>query len=782
MKDLGAVFEQEFLERLKTLRENPNANAVLKLELHRIRVAARSADETALERDLTLLEQALNESPGAFRSLEIATQNPKSLQLLEILGLNAVPLEVDAQFLEAFQLEFETRRSSLQTLILSWRANPNDANILNQAKLETHRLRVAARAIQHPLETLLERLENLLDKTDLQGFESLLETRVSDDVSQSLLEALKTIPSSSKPVAAVKPNSTDSVRVNVQRLDTLLAQSGELTITRIRLETRTKNVVNLLTQLQLARKNWRFARVLRNRLASNVQHPDLQQFLGFFDRNEDKYYQMIGHLEQLVADLTQDTAQLRSVNTIIENEVLGVRLLPASNLFPNLERLVRDLSQTLGKRAKFETYGGEIGMDRKILDGLRDPLMHMVRNALDHGLETPETRKTAGKPEMGTIKLEVRQSGSSIEITLSDDGAGINTERVRQVAQKKGLIAELTVLDQENTLELLFAPGFSTATTISQTSGRGVGMDVVRENVRALNGSISLQSQTGRGSSFHLLLPATLATSRVLVVQVTDSQLAIPTSVIERVARVRASELVNHEGQEVVILDGHAIRVIELSKLLEIPTHQALKPDGWRTFVNIASQNKRLCLIVDALLGEQEIVVKKLGYPLEQIVHLQGAAVLDTGMLVPILNTDTIIQKGLSQRFSSNPNTLTLKPKTRILVVDDSITTRSLERTILENAGFETRVAINGLEALEILRTDAIQLVLSDVEMPLMDGFALTKEIRGIERFKHLPVILVTSLNTPEYQQRGAEAGADAYIIKSEFDQNVLLETVARLL
>jgi two-component system, chemotaxis family, sensor kinase CheA len=777
MKNLELVFEQEFLERLKTLSENLDSDTVLQLELHRIAVAARSADQSDLERTAVQLEHTLVNNPQAFGTFQLVSKDPKSLQLLATLGLKAVPLEVDAVFLAAFEQELASRRSSLKNLIAAWRANPIETSLCQQAKLEMHRLRAAARAVQHPSETPLEQLEHVLAKTDLPALESLLQTRDETGFFQSLLAAPKTV--LNNPLAT-KPASTDSVRVSVQRLDTLLAQSGELTISRIKLETRAKNVSNLLNRLQNARKTWRSARAIRNRIAKDVQHPDLQAFLGFFDRNEDRYYLMIENLEQLVADLTEDTAQLRSVNTIIENEVLAVRLLPASNLFPNLERLVRDLGQSLGKRAKFETVGGEIGLDRKILDGLRDPLMHMVRNALDHGLETPEVRIKSGKPEIGTIKLEVRQSGSNIDIRLLDDGAGINVDRVMQVARTKGLISHDATLNPEQTLELLFAPGFSTAATISQTSGRGVGMDVVRENIRALNGSISLQSQTGHGSSFQLRLPATLATSRVLVVQVADTRLAIPTNATRRVARVCASELLEQDGQTAAIFDGRAIRVTELAGLLELPSRPSL--DGWRVMVNIVSQNKALCLIVDALIGEQEIVIKKLGYPLEQVAHLQGAAVLDSGMLVPILNAEFMIQKGLTQTQNSNPKPQTLKTKTRILVVDDSITTRSLERTILENAGFETRVAINGLEALEILRTTDIQLVLSDVEMPLMDGFALTTEIRNSEKFKHLPVILVTSLGTLEHKQRGAESGADAYIIKSEFDQNVLLETVARLL
>ena len=779
MNNLELGFESEFFERLEALREHRKMGESVQLELHRIRVAARSADQSILEHDVAQLELAFSQNPEAPQTLKIQTNHAKSLQLLEVLGLNAVPLEIPTSLQQAFKLELDNRGANLQKLVANLRANTRDTSLRNQAKLETHRLQIASNAVQHPLESLLQGLASILEQPELQGFEAWSQTRVDDEDARTFLKAFQKPSSPNK--AVQRPTSTDSVRVNVQRLDTLLAQAGELSVARIRLETRTTDVANMLNRLQTGRKSWRWARALRNKLASQEQPTQMQQFLSFFDRSEDRFFQMYGFLEQLMEDLSQDTAQLRSVNAIIENEVLSVRLLPAANLFPNLERLVRDLGQNLGKRAKFETSGGEIGLDRKILDGLRDPLMHMVRNSLDHGLETPETRKAAGKPEQGTVTLEVQQTGSMIEITLSDDGAGINAQKVRQVAQTRGLIQDNTVLDEAQTLELLFAPGFSTATSITQTSGRGVGMDVVRENIRALNGSISLHTQAGQGSSFHLRLPATLATSRVLVVRVSDSSLAIPTSVVERVARVRTSELLNQEGQPVVILEGRTIPVIELAAVLEMPNQTSDQHD-WRTFVSLQSQTKPLCLIVDALLGEQEIVVKKLGYPLEQVEHLEGAAVLGSGALVPILNAQAIIEKAYARLGSSIQNPKVTKPKTRILVVDDSITTRSLERTILENAGFETRVAINGIEALEILNAEEIQLVLSDVEMPLMDGFTLTQEIRGSERLKHIPVILVTSLATNRHKERGAQAGADAYIIKSEFDQTKLLETVARLL
>ncbi len=560
---------------------------------------------------------------------------------------------------------------------------------------------------------------------------------------------------------------SETVRISVTKLDALLALSGELRVAQIRAATRSAQLKALLTAMNGERRQW------RRRPADPVQ---------LLERTRDALKQ----LALLERQSTRDNAQLNTLTQTLEDEVLGARLLPAATLFAPLERLVRDLSQQLGKSVRFSASGADVEVDRRLVAGLRDPLMHMVRNALDHGFESPERRAETGKPLEGQLVLQIASDGATVRIELSDDGAGIDAAAVQRRAVAKGLIDAGQVLSQARLFELIFEPGFSTAPTVTETSGRGVGMDVVRENVTQLGGQISLSSHAGLGSRFTLHLPVQLATSRVLLVRVAQSQLvALPTRDIERTGRVKPSDLSAVGGSSSFSLGGLAVPVASLGALLGV----APTPGGdWLEYVVLTNpQGQRLACVVAGLVSEQEIVVKRLSYPLEGLAHLRGAAVLGSGELVPILNVTAIFERyaqggsGVvhASPASEGPHSA---QRRRILVVDDSVTTRTLERSILQAAGFETRTAIDGRQALELLRTFDAELVLSDVEMPHLDGFGLTEEIRRDPRTQHIPVILVTSLDNSEHKQRGALAGADAYIVKGEFNQATLLETIGRLL
>jgi two-component system, chemotaxis family, sensor kinase CheA len=574
------------------------------------------------------------------------------------------------------------------------------------------------------------------------------------------------------------------VRIDVSKLDALLSLSGELRVTQIRIADEERELRALLRNLQTERRQWRKRRT----------NPE-----AFLERLENRLQRLVAQFGALDKRLSRDAAQLNTLTAELEDEVLGARLLSANLLFGPLERLVRDLSQQLGKRARLELIGGDVEMDRKIIEGVRDPLMHMIRNSLDHGLEPPEKRVASGKPEVGTIRLDVQSAGGTVTLDLSDDGAGIDTDAVQRRALERGLITADAALSPESLAELIFAPGFSTATAITETSGRGVGMDVVRENIRKLGGTVEVSNQRGHGSRFSLRVPAQLATTRVLLMRLGTQVVAIATTHVERTGRVRAEDILSVAGRQSVLLEvGGGTRVnavmdsavrepvplLELGALLDVPFDTL---ERWQPFAVIRMQDTRLALTVDALLNEQEVVVKRLGYPLSRLEHLSGAAVLGSGRLVPILSAQHLVQR--AARIGNAPAkrnaarvAIPQVKRYKVLVVDDSITTRTLERSILEASGFETRTAVNGAQALELLRREAVDLVLSDVEMPELDGFALTSEIRRDAKLAHLPVILVTSLDAPEHKERGANAGADAYIVKSEFDQAALLETIGRLL
>jgi two-component system, chemotaxis family, sensor kinase CheA len=716
------------------------------------------------------------------------------------------------------------------------------ASHFEMARLELHRARVAAHAANHQLERFLEalelgratphndvervwfwaifnvrtravfeqerreRLERISQLTgrarDLEAYRlRVAEHAMADHIMGHAEIELASQPDSVVSVATqvLRSDTTrrnkpeETVRVAVSRLDALLAQVGELTVGRTRLEERARALHQLLEHRRLERRVWRNSSPLRRRLENLAENNrDVAQLLSLFETREEITKRTLAHSNQVLQQLQDDLAQLKTVNAALSDEVLAVRLLPAATLFAPLERLVRDLGQQLGKSVRLETSGGEIGVDRKILEGLRDPLMHMVRNALDHGLESPQERQRVGKSETGVIQLGIASSGAFVTIKIADDGRGMTPEKLIERAREKGI--DTQGFNDSGIFELIFEPGFSTATVVTDVSGRGVGMDVVRQNVRGLGGTIGIDSRRGHGTTFTLRLPAQLATLRVFLVRVGHHVLAVPSTLIARVGRLKLELEAAHlttsgdtamqlDDQTVIIQNGEAVPVIELGALLEVPFETG---ERWHPYFMLRLEATAFVYTVDAMLGEQAVVVKKLGFPLETHPAFEGAAVLSDGQITPILSHTYLLERGLRRDIPTRSE-LRLEPQTtsrvpRILIVDDSVTSRALERSILEAAGFATLSAIDGAQALELLRFEHVDLVLTDVEMPEMDGFALTAEIRRDPRLAQLPVILVTSLSDPGHRELGAQAGADAYIIKGEFDQTALLETIERLL
>ncbi len=754
---LTAIAELE-LEQLQVALSAAKSLSEAQLLLYRATVATQATANPLAQ----FLQQLANQHPVASTDIErrwLALWKPW-WQLQEIQTVFATELE--------------------QRLALLKRA-PNPEVL----RLELHRLRVAARAAKDPLEQELQLLESGQQHsvTDARLQAALPQSRVTP--AQTVVPAAQRSMEVSIDATSRVAVSQESVRVPVVRLDALLAQAGELTVGRIRIEERLYDLRELLSRRNIERRNNRHARVMRRRLQNLAEeNRDVAALLGYLETNEDSTRRALDKLESVLHLLATDISQLRTVNTIIEDEVLSVRLLPAAMLFPPLERLVRDLGQQLGKQVQLQTFGGNIGIDRKILEGLRDPLMHMIRNALDHGLEQPEIRQAQQKPAVGQIHLSVRTSGGMVTLTLEDDGAGMDVQRILRKAEEKGIIPSAATYDPKLALDLIFEPGFSTAAAVTDVSGRGVGMDVVRQNLRALSGTVAIQSELGVGSQFTLRVPAQLATVRVLLVRIGRDTFAIPTASLERTGRVKIEGIQQLEGRSAIILENRAIPLVELGAILEVPFEAE---DAWQPYFVLRREEERLACTVDAMLGEQEVVVKKLSYPLEQFAPLEGAAILGSGQLVSILSSNHLLERGLRREIRVRRE-LKLAPIVaarvpRIMVVDDSITSRTLERSILEAAGFETITAVHGAQALDFLRRgEQVDLVVSDVEMPELDGFGLTTEIRRDPRLAQIPVILITSLNAPEHKERGALAGADAYIVKGEFDQGVLLETINRLL
>jgi two-component system, chemotaxis family, sensor kinase CheA len=465
------------------------------------------------------------------------------------------------------------------------------------------------------------------------------------------------------------------------------------------------------------------------------------------------------------------------------DDVAGVarrlRLRPFADACDALPRAVRDIAAAAGKEARLELAGLDVEADRMVIDALRDPLLHLVRNAVDHGIEPPDERERRGKPRVGTVTVRAELRDARLVVTVSDDGAGIDEQAVRAAMRRRGRAEPRSRAELE---DAVLAGGFSTRTEASEISGRGVGVDLVRSAVERIGGSVDVEWNVGGGTMFVLACPPTPATIRALLVRVGPYLFAVPTAHVERIRRLKLELLRNVEGALMLPTPRGPITVHPLASLLGPPL-EARPIDGSAPAVIVVSGSRRAALIVDETIAEDEIVVRPLDVGDRNVPFAAGAAVLPSGRIALVLGMGALLS-GAARAGTTIAPVLASRgdaPQTRILVADDSITTRTLERSVLEAAGYTVATAVDGEDAWRQLERDGADLLVADVEMPRMDGIALCRRIRASERLRELPVVLVTGLATDADRARGLEAGADAYIVKSSFDHASLLETVRQL-
>jgi len=474
---------------------------------------------------------------------------------------------------------------------------------------------------------------------------------------------------------------------------------------------------------------------------------------------------------------------LSLVLTELQERTMRARMVPVATITDSLQRAVRDLARTLGKSVRWEVRGGDTELDRSMLQQLADPLLHLVRNAVDHGIESPAERSAAGKQAEASLVLHAMQVGPEVIITVSDDGRGIDVDRVRAKAARRG--ADVAVMNDEESLYLIFGTGLSTAASVTDVSGRGVGLDVVRTSVDAVRGRIEVVTARGEGSEFRIIVPITLAVLPCLLVQAGAERYAIPMHSVVQVQSAAPGLESHAAGRPMVWVNDTAVAASSLTETLGVAAGAA--PDS--QVVVVTGLVRKHAFGVTALLGQRDVVVKGLGRLLPRLDVLAGASVEPDGSILLVLDVNELIRR--AREGGAAPPSAVLGPadeaatpgrRGAILVVDDAMTIRELQRSILERAGFGVVTASDGLEALARLGERAFDLVLTDVEMPRMDGLALTEAIRRGARSANLPVILLTSRSSDEDRRRGLEAGADAYIVKSAFDEPALLSAVERFL
>jgi two-component system, chemotaxis family, sensor kinase CheA len=477
-----------------------------------------------------------------------------------------------------------------------------------------------------------------------------------------------------------------------------------------------------------------------------------------------------------------------------------------STVFDTFPRMVRDMTRELKKEVELVIEGGETEVDKQVLEQLRSPLTHMVRNCVDHGMESPDDREQAGKRREGRVVLRAGQRAADLIVEVIDDGAGIDVEKVKAKAVEKGLITAENAegMSEREALWLIFRSGFSTKQEITDLSGRGVGMDVVREHIERLHGMIDVESTLGEGSKFTLSVPLSVATTRCLLVQAGGQVFGIPITNVERIVRLTAEDIGHTEGREAIKIDERPMALLRLAGVLGLPAGESEGVS--QPAIILGSADRRAAFLVDGLLGAQEIATKTLPKPLIRVRHIAAATIVGTGEIVPILNVlDLLKASGKTGVPAAAPKKAAAKPespvtshespepkaskaeeqpkgKQSILVVDDSVTIRTFEKALLEAAGYDVTAASDGLEAWNMLQKSPCDLIVSDVEMPNMTGFELTEKVRGDSKLKDMPLVLVTTLSSDEDRKRGIDAGADAYVIKGSAEQDHLLDTVKRLI
>ncbi|HZG38615.1 MAG TPA: hybrid sensor histidine kinase/response regulator [Nodosilinea sp.] len=594
----------------------------------------------------------------------------------------------------------------------------------------------------------------------------------------------------------------ETIRVSTQSLDALMTQSGELTVTKIRVAHRLAEIDAISNLWEEWSRDFLMSRFLLH--DAQQGKPVWQQLDSFRNRTEQHLEQFGALVHQLSSALHADTTRLETITDSLEEGIRTLRLLPLSTLFNLFPRLVRDLARQEGKAVQLLIEGGDTRADKRILEEMKDPLLHMIHNAIDHGVESPAERLRQGKPEVATITLRGYRTSAGISIEVSDDGRGLDVESIKQAAVRRGLYRpeELDLLTAAQIQGLILSPGFSSRTLVTKISGRGVGLDVLRTNVERLRGSIDVQSKPGEGCTLRIQLGTTLSTAHVLLVAAGGQTFALPAEFVKTACLVQTSEIFTLEGHNAIRHGDRPLSVVWLSDLLGLPRVEPKQRGRWHNSDRgELPQQRHACIIlqsgpdclglfVEALLDEQEVVLKPQSQLLKRVRYISGATILGTGDVCMVLNPQDVIgavrQRGsclaLPEASLSETATPPIARPRCILLVEDSIATRTQEKRILESAGYEVVTAVDGLDGFNKLQTRPFDAVVSDVQMPNLDGLGLTQRIRQQREYSELPVVLVTTLASEDDRRRGAEAGANAYITKGSFTQDMLFETLNRLI
>jgi two-component system chemotaxis sensor kinase CheA len=727
----------------------------------------------------------------------------------------------DQEFLQrllaTFRVEAKEHVDALFQDISELERNPDAAtraSLVEHVFREAHSLKGAARAVdQIAIEGICQSLEDTfaaMKRNEVPESPSLYENlQITLSQLSALLGEPEATPSpappsrkkaaapaatpdpapaaSAKTPPAEKSATANTVRIPIAKLDSIFLQVEEMLAAKLLAQQRRQELSSMQALVAQWSKEWSTF----DGLATQASPPDLVQgeLLALLERNANSIKTIAQQINSMARATEQDQRMIgRMVDDLLE-DMKKVLMLPFSTVLEVFPRLVRDLARQYGKDIELAMQGGELEADRRILEGIKDPLLHLVRNAIDHGIETPEDRTRLGKPGRGKVVIAVQpHNGNRVSITISDDGRGIDAGKVKAHALRLGLLSseEAETMSESEVMDLIYHSGISTSPIITEISGRGLGLAIVREKIDSMGGSVQVSTHKDIGTSFRILLPLTLATYRGIIVRIADQIFVLPTSHVEQTTRTLKSEILTAQNRTTVRINGTTYSLAYMGDVLGI----AHEPDPDTPFVQVVlltASGRQMAFVVDEVVNEQEVLVKSLGKQLSRVRNVAAATILGSGKAVPILNVMDLIKSAVLAPVSPTavrstdwePNTSRQK---HVLVVEDSITARGLLKGILELAGYKVTTAVDGVDGYTQLRSGNFDIVVSDVEMPRMDGFDLTAKIRADKKLADLPVVLVTALESREDRERGIDVGADAYIVKRSFEQSNLLEIIERLI
>lgn len=734
------------------------------------------------------------------------------------------------EFVAIFKAEAAEHVTRLEGGLVELEKDPGNVELVKELNMVAHTLKGSARVFEFKqIQEIAHRMEDIFDKVTQKklGFSSFIadrifkgldkikvvleripqEENVEIDVSQvcrDLEECSGGARAKDKPVStADAPTQTQGtvpeahaasgvdeyIRVPVSRVNKLLALSGEMVINKMKTTAKVsqfKKLARLAKEVQYLVSSLSETIKKEPRYHSNEMEKLLAQCnVGMQKIKEEAVY--------LGDTISKESFHLDPIIDELQASMKELRMLPLSTIFEGFSRMVRDIASENAKMVNLEITGEQTELDKKVLEEIKDPLIHILRNCIDHGIEDPQTRSNLGKPQAGTIKLSACHEEGNVVIRVEDDGKGIDVEEIKQVALKKNFVSknELEAMTDKEITNIVFMNGYSTSPLITDISGRGIGLDIVRRGMENLKGQVILDAEKGKGTKLTLSLPLTIAIMHVLLLKVEETSFAVPVASIIESIKINMKDVSTIEGRMAVQVRGHTLPLVRLKDALGLVSttrdEENKGPDAREeAFVVIASSlDKQVGFIVDGIIGEEEVFIKSLGRHLGKVNNVGGATMLWTGEVVVILDVEDLVA---NSRFSHPavtsrvPATKEKRKEKRILVVEDALSTRELEKSILEAEGYIVDAAVDGIDALDRAAQVKYDLIVTDIQMPRMDGFEFCENLKKNEAYKDTPVMIVTALSKEEDKRRGIEVGAAAYIIKTAFDQSTLLDAIERLI